>query len=84
MVEFVDLTSSEIRKMAAYISKLRSALEDAEEALTWQGKRWQMIAGGIDYEADPDNGSPENADAHLGGLAHQEIQIAIAKIREAL
>ena len=64
------------------IRSLRSALAKAVRTLEMQAKRWQDIPMGIDEDADENDKSPEDATAHIGGLAVKEIAQALAEIKE--
>jgi len=46
------------------IAELEKAINDIRELL-------ESMPAGIDYEADPNDASPENMEAHIGGLAWQ-------------
>jgi hypothetical protein len=35
---------------------------------------WESLPSGVDYEADPLDRSPRDANAHIAGLAVQEIR----------
>ena len=57
------------------LAALREAFEDVRDTL-------HDLPGGIDEEADPENCSPEDAVAHLGGLMVQRIDAALAAAKE--
>jgi hypothetical protein len=40
------------------------------------------LPSGIDFNADPDNASPDDMSAHIGGLCIQEIDVALDKKEE--
>lgn len=58
------------------ITDLLAALQSISEMV-------EDLPSGIDYEADGDNPSPDDAAAHLGGLIWQVATAAIAKAHKA-
>jgi len=54
------------------VRKLRAALESQ---IAW----WEQIPAGPDYDADPDNCSPDDASSHLAGLAIREARLVLEK-----
>lgn len=52
-------------------------LEVLEAQIAW----WEQLPCGIDENAEAGNPSPENAIAHIAGLAVKEARAAIAKAR---
>ena len=55
---------------------------DLIEALRTQIEYWYSLPGGVDEDADPDNPSPEDATAHIGGLAIRAARRAISEAKE--
>ncbi len=51
--------------------------QNLERALREIGQMIQNLPSGIDEEADPNETSPEDAAAHLGGLIFQKVQRAL-------
>ena len=52
------------------------------KALKNQIQRWKMLPMGIDESADENNTSPDDAVAHIGGLAVREIKEALGKEKD--
>jgi hypothetical protein len=52
-------------------------------ALQAQIKYWEQVPSGVDYDADPNNSSPEDMTAHLAGLAIKDAFFAIKIIEES-
>ena len=67
-----------LKEKESQLASLRAEHLGMEAALENQIERWNMIPSGIDEEADPYNKSPDDATAHIGGLAVQEIKQALS------
>ena len=61
-----------------------AALRQAKEALEEQIGYWHQLPSGIDEEAEIENDSPEDAAAHVAGLAVQAARAAINDLNERL
>lgn len=64
------------------LCEIRADLAAAREALKTQRQWWEQLPCGVDYDADPANTSPEDAVAHIAGLAVQEIDAVLAAEKE--
>ena len=62
------------------VALMRRALE----ALEGQQDFWYSLPSGVDEEAQIDNGSPEDATAHVAGLAVKAAQPIIVALAERL
>jgi hypothetical protein len=52
------------------------------DALKSQIRYWENLPCGVDYDADPNDRSPEDHIAHIGGLAIQEARRIIAELEK--
>lgn len=73
-----------VKEASARIAELERVLKIATDELEHQGRRWEMLAGGIDYDADPEDRNPEDANAHLGGLSYRDLEHTLAEIKSVL
>ena len=68
-------------QLRARVAELEADKARLVEALKSQRSWWESNPAGVDYEADTEETSPEDATAHIAGLAIQEINAAIAAAR---
>ncbi len=59
------------------MAKQSDEQERLRAALEWVGEMIQQLPCGCDEEADPNDTSPADATAHLGGLILQHVRGAL-------
>lgn len=59
---------------------MKSRVAELIEVLEYVKEMIQQLPSGIDENADPNELSPQDATAHVGGLIWQRIQIVLKKI----
>lgn len=69
-----DWKNTRIEELMSALSRLRSENEGMAKLLHRLYDELAEVGGGADDEADPNNTSPEMADAHIAGLMRQEIR----------
>ena len=57
-----------------FLAAIRAALAVERGEIAEVAILLETLPGGIDYDADPEDESPENAVAHVGGLAWQMVR----------
>ena len=70
--------------LKARVDALEWAIVHALKALDSIESMLAAFPSGLDYDADPDNQSPDDAFAHLGGLMHREVTHATQTLRAAM
>lgn len=59
-------------------------LEEVKESLGTQIHMWEGVSSGVDYDADESDESPQDATAHLAGLAIKQARQRIATLEAQL
>ncbi len=76
-----------VKNLALDLLDARRRIADLERELYAQIEAWESVPSGVDYDANPEDPSPEDAVAHLAGLmirsARQALGLRLVLARAA-
>ena len=69
------------RQLERELAAITAQRDELAEALKRQRENWENLPSGVDYEADENDKSPDDAVAWMGGLAIKDIDETLEKLK---